>query len=183
VFGTISLETERLILDPWQEDRREEFVSLASDPEVMRHIGAGSPWTRELAEDRFDWQLAHWRDHGFGWRSAVDRSSGDWLGFVGINHARPEAVELNPGDVEIGWWLAPSSWGRGLATEGAVALRDEGVGRVALPRLLARHSPANRASGRVMEKIGMTFEREATGRHGEAVHVWAMERARWEALR
>jgi RimJ/RimL family protein N-acetyltransferase len=160
----VNIETDRLLLEPWHERRLDEFVTLASDLQVMRHIGNGAPWTREQAEERFRWQLEHWRRHGFGWRSALDRASGKWLGFVGINHPRPEAIELRPDEVEIGWWFSPWVWGRGLATEGATALRDEAFGRLALDRLVSRCRPANVASLRIMERIGMRFDRDARGR-------------------
>ncbi len=91
----------------------------------------------------------------------------------------PEAIEVAQGEVEIGWWLVPPAWGRGLATEGARALRDEGFRRVGLERIVGRFQPANAASGRIMEKIGMRFERDAVGRHGEAVRIYSLERAEW----
>jgi RimJ/RimL family protein N-acetyltransferase len=158
-------------------------VLLAADEHVMRHIGSGGPWTRELAEARFRWQLEHWRRHGFGWRSALDGSSGEWLGFIGINHPRPEAIELASEDAEIGWWLTPPLWNRGLATEGAIALRDEAFGRLGLDRLVSRCQPANLASLRVMEKIGMRFERDAQGRHGERVRIYGIDRDQSSASR
>jgi RimJ/RimL family protein N-acetyltransferase len=99
-----------------------------------------------------------------------------------VNPVPREAVEVDPGEVEIGWWLRPEAWGRGLATEGALALRDEGFERVGLDRLIARFRPENRASGRIMEKIGMRFERDAVGRDGEDVRIYALERPEWKEL-
>jgi RimJ/RimL family protein N-acetyltransferase len=177
--GIDPIQTERLSLEPWDESRREDFAGLAADPRMMRGIGASQPWSREESDERFDWQLRHWREHGFGWRSAIERGTGEWLGFVGINLARPDAVELEPDDVEMGWWVVPSAWGRGIATEGAVALRDEAFGRVGLDRLVARCRADNVASARVMEKIGMRFEHERPGRHGDRALVWAIDRAGW----
>lgn len=137
------IATHRLLLEPWHERYREAFVELGSDERAMRYIGSGLPWTREQSEERFAWHLGHWRRHKFGWRSAIDKSSGALLGFVGINHVRPEAIEVEPGEVEIGWRFAAGATGRGLATEAAVALRDEGFGRVGLKRLIGRCQPAN----------------------------------------
>jgi RimJ/RimL family protein N-acetyltransferase len=95
----------------------------------------------------------------------------------------PEATEIeNKDEVEIGWWIKPSVWRRGYATEGALALRDEAFERVGLDRIIGRHRPANVASGRIMERLGMTFEREAVGRHREVVRICALDRARWLRL-
>jgi len=182
VAHAATIETARLRLEQWSEDRLEDFVRLAADPRVTGHFGQGSPWSRRRSEARFAEALGHWTRYGFGWRSAIDRSSGEWLGFVGLNFARPESIELAPRSVEIGWWLDPSAWGRGYATEGAIALRDEGFERVALDRLWARYQVANKASARVAEKIGMSPDRVTMGRHGEEMQLAGLSREQWERM-
>lgn len=174
--------TERLRLEPWDEMWLDQFAALAADPDVIRWIGAGQPWPREKSEEEFQWMLEHWRRYGFGWRSVIDKDSGAWLGFLGLNHVTPKAVELNPDDIEIGWWLQPEVWGRGFATEGAIAIRDEAFDGLGLNRIVSRHHAANPASGRVMEKIGMTFVRDATGRHQEPVRIYTLERDEWATV-
>ncbi len=74
----------------------------------------------------------------------------------------------------------PSSWNRGYASEGAAVARDEGFERVGLDQMIARLLPTNGASSRVAQKIGLTFEHEAIGRHGEPLHVFGLDRSRWE---
>jgi RimJ/RimL family protein N-acetyltransferase len=71
----------------------------------------------------------------------------------------------------------------GYASEGAAVTRDEGFERAGLDRMIARLLPANRASSRVAQKIGLTFDRQATGRHGEPLHVFLLDRDRWARLR
>lgn len=75
--------------------------------------------------------------------------------------------------------LTASVRGRGLATEGAIALCDDGLGRIGLDRLVSRCQPGNFASLRVMKRIGMRFERDGWGRHGEVVRIYALARAGW----
>ena len=58
------LTTERLVLEPWHDRWREEWVSLAADPRVTRWIGSGEPWDRNRSESEFDWMLDHWRHAG-----------------------------------------------------------------------------------------------------------------------
>jgi hypothetical protein len=62
-------------------------------------------------------------------------------------------------DVEIGWRLRPEYWGQGLATEAAKAVMEYGFRRWGFPRLISVAQPKNRASIRIMEKLGMEFER------------------------
>lgn len=177
-----ALETPRLILEPWSEEDREPFAALAADPKVMRYIADGSTWNKKRTDQVFDRQLRHWTEHGFGWRSAIQKTTSRRMGFVGINKVGPEATEITEDEVEIGWWLHPSVWRQGFAKEGAFALRDEGFAQVALERLIGRYQPPNVASGRIMKALGMTFERDAVGRHGDLVRICALHRDHWLKL-
>jgi RimJ/RimL family protein N-acetyltransferase len=112
----------------------------------------------------------------------IAKEAGDWLGFVELCHVGPGAIEV-VGEIEIGWWLVPAMWGRGVATEAAVPVRDEAFERLGLERIVGRYRPANVASGRIMEKLGMRFERSAVGRHGDAVNIYALDRGGWRAAR
>jgi RimJ/RimL family protein N-acetyltransferase len=168
--GEDTLRTERLLLEPWHERHRAALRAMSSDPRVMRFVSFGELWETEKADESFDRILAHWRDHGFGWRAVLERTSREWLGFVGLNYVRPDVQELAPGEVEIGWWIIPSAWGRGYATEGAAAARDEGFLRAGLDHFVARLLRENMASARVAQKIGMRFEDERDGRYGETVY-------------
>jgi RimJ/RimL family protein N-acetyltransferase len=174
------LETERLLLEQWDERHRAAWRLSCRDPEVMRFIGSGQVLDTEKADEGFDWMLLHWQEHDFGWRSVLDRATGQWLGFVGLNFVAPELDGFAPDQVEIGWSLVRSAWGHGYATEGARPALDEGFERVGLDRVVARLQPANLASIRVAEKIGMSFEREASGLQGEALHIYLLDRSSWE---
>jgi RimJ/RimL family protein N-acetyltransferase len=170
------METDRLRLEPWHERHRPPFRAMCADSEVMRYVGAGDTWDEQEADERFDAALKHWRDHGFGWRAALDSSSRAWLGLIALNYVAPGTSGLPAEAVEIGWWVVPPAWGRGYASEGAAAVRDEAFQRVGLQRIVARLHPANVASARVAEKIGMRFECEATGRFAERLHIYSLER-------
>ena len=171
-----ALETDRLVLEPWDEQHRKAWRLICRDSEVMRFIASGEIWETDKADDVFDRTLVHWREHCFGWRSALDKANGSWLGFVGLNYIGPGIEKVAPNDVEIGWWIIRAAWGRGYATEGAAAIRDEGFERVDLDRVIARLQPANMASARVAEKIGMRFEHRATGHSGEALSIYELRR-------
>jgi hypothetical protein len=63
-----------------------------------------------------------------------------------VEYTGPEATEIPVPEVEIGWWLDPALWGKGLALEGELALRDEAFRRVGLDRIIGRYQPDNLAS-------------------------------------
>jgi RimJ/RimL family protein N-acetyltransferase len=101
---------------------------------------------------------------------------------VALNRLGTSVPGLPPDDLEIGWWIAPDAWGRGIATEAALAARDEAFERVAADRIVARHQPENGASGQVMRKIGMRYHGEAGNQHGKTLKVYTLTRKDWRAL-
>jgi [ribosomal protein S5]-alanine N-acetyltransferase len=150
----VNLETERLILQPWDSTDWTTFRPIATDPEVMRYITGGVPWTDELIQSFVDRQVKLYRERGFCRWKLIERKTGDLIGFCGAG------IWRDAPDLEIGWWLARAYWGRGLATEAAtLALRDIFEG-VKLERVMSIARPANTASTRIMQKLGLQFERE-----------------------
>ncbi|HEX3975053.1 MAG TPA: GNAT family N-acetyltransferase [Solirubrobacteraceae bacterium] len=172
----VPLRTDRLTLDPWTEPDIKLLGDLARTPAVMRYIGDGTTWTDARIADVGAHISEHWRRHGFGWRVArLDRAP---VGFIALNFAG-EGGGVDADEYEIGWWLAPSAWGRGLAREGAAAVRDEGFARVGASSILARISPANAGSLAVASAIGLIHERESIGRGGEPIAVLRLGADRW----
>lgn len=163
-------------MDPWEERHTELLVRLSSDPDVTRHIGAGVVWPRSQAETVSAAQQEHWRAHGFGWRGAVEKASGLTVGFIALNLAGIGTAGLDPSELEIGWWLDPGVWGRGLAAEGAAAVVAEAFENLAAPSVVARIQPKNAASTRVARSLGLTLDFTSTGRHGEPVAIYRLDR-------
>jgi len=169
------LLTERLELRPWRDepDDLDAYAALCADPDVMRFIGDGNVLTRPQAAAQLTRFADHWRRHGFGLRAAVLRDGGEIAGFVGV--ARAGQPGVRPGDVEIGWRLARAHWGRGLATEGARAVRDHAFEQLRLARLVAFVRPANAGSIAVMRKLGMEPLKDATCSYGRPMRIFALD--------
>ncbi len=165
------LETERLRLEPWLPAHGAMLARLAAIPDVMRYVGTGARWSPAEAEEHSARALVHWRVHGFGWRAAYERGGSTPVGLIALNLAGPEVPELADDDYEIGWWIDPECWGRGYATEGGRAIRDEALERLGAPSVVARIHPDNAASAKVAAALGLTHERDATNRHGQPVRI------------
>jgi RimJ/RimL family protein N-acetyltransferase len=168
------LATDRLILEPWHPRHRAAWRQLCREPAVMRYVGSGETWETAKADEIFDAMVAHWQEHGFGWRSALHWATGTWLGCVGLNRVGHGLAGIDPDEVVIGWWLVRPAWGHGYASEGAAGVVEEAFGRLALDRLIAPVQPADRASARVARRIGMRPDGDTTGSHGEMVQVYAL---------
>ncbi|MGA3372031.1 MAG: GNAT family N-acetyltransferase [Terracidiphilus sp.] len=148
----LPLETDRLTLRRWLPADRGPFARLNRDAAVMEFMPALLS-TEE--SDRFADQIeAHFEAHGFGLWAAELRSTGEFIGYIGLAVPRFEAA-FTP-CVEIGWRLASSHWARGLATEGARAAVRFAFEELELRELVSFTVPANARSRRVMEKLGMS---------------------------
>ena len=144
----------------------------------MRFIGEGTPWPPERAAEVAAHAAGHWREHGFGWRVATLTETGTAVGLIALNFAGADSG-IGAGEYEIGWWLDPTAWGRGLAREGAAAVRDEAFTRLRAPGIAARVSPRNDASLAVAAAIRMARGDDSRGRFGEPIAVLRLSRDDW----
>lgn len=145
------LRTERLLLRAWREEDLEPFAALNADPEVMRHFPA--VLGRADSDAQAGRIRAHFAAHGFGLWAVEVPGQAAFVGFVGLAVPGFEA-HFTP-CVEIGWRLAREHQGRGYATEGGRAALGFGFTHLGLAEIVSFTVPANRASRRVMEKLGM----------------------------
>src|SRR6266849_3342817 len=148
------METERLKLSPWGEDDIPSLRALSTDPEVVRYISDGVPWPEERIREFFERQRRLYAERGYCmWR--LSAGGGELIGFCGIQPLG------DTGEIEIGWWLAKAYWGRGLATEAARCALSDAFERVGLRRVVAIAQEANRATTRIMEKLGMKHKKRS----------------------
>ena len=155
---TVILETPRLLLRTWTLDDAEAAFAFYGDPEVMRFLGGVTH--RDVAETRgvlAGRAMAHQALHGFSLWATVERATGRLVGACGLKF-------LEGGmNIEVGYHFARAVWGRGYATEAAAASVGYGFERLCLRRILGVVDPANHASQRVLEKVGLTYQ--GTGRY------------------
>lgn len=177
------IETERLLLEPLDVSRLEDFVALTADPHTMRYWTPGGPFRRDVAEQNFAASLARVRGHGFGRRWIVAKENGAGLGFADTKYFGQGCDDVSPDEVEIGWMLMPPEWGQGYATEAGSAVRDEAFDRLELESIVAVHHPANAASGRIMEKLGMAFERDVLAGSRWPLRLYRLTREQWASRR
>lgn len=150
------LSTERLFLRHFHILDAEPMLRVFSDAEVMR-FGDGIK-TKEWVQVWLHTCLEHYyQTWGFGPYAVLERQSREVLGYCGLFFF-PNVNGQS--EVEIGYRLARFAWGQGYATQTAQAVRDYAFNTLGLKRLIAMIDPANTASIRVAEKIGMYYEAE-----------------------
>jgi RimJ/RimL family protein N-acetyltransferase len=135
----------------------DNLVSLDADPDVMRFVTGGIPSSREEIQNEFlpAFLGYYQRYEGYGFWAAIEKVTGEFLGWF---HFRPRA-DAAPGEVELGYRLRKSAWGKGYATEGSRALIRKGFTEFGVQRVVAEAMAVNQASRRVMEKAGLKLVR------------------------
>ncbi len=147
------LETPRLRLRGLVEADREPFAEMNADAQVMRYFPA--PWDRALSDTWFNRIAEHWSERNIGaWAVEIDSR---FAGIVGLQYV-PPGYSFAPA-VEVLWRLRPEFWGQGYAPEAARRACGYGFREAGLTEIVAYTSVRNRPSLRVMEKLGMRFQR------------------------
>jgi len=164
-YHMIILETQRLILrHPTQQDM-DDWYAFYSAPEVTRFI-PDAPRTYEQAREELEWfQNGHPRQPELGLWATTLRQTGRFIGRCGL---LPWTID-GRNEVEVAYALSHPFWGQGLATEAAKAILTYGFHHLHLPRLISLIDPANFASQRVAEKIGMKLEKELPEIDGDGI--------------
>lgn len=148
------LETERLALR-WLSIEDAPFIlELVNEPSWLRFIGDRGVRTLDDAAAYIrNGPIAMYGEHGFGLYLVESKSDGTPLGICGL--IRREALE----DIDIGFAFLPRHWGKGYALEAAAAVISHGRVTLGLRRIVAITTPDNDSSIRLLEKLGMKFER------------------------
>ncbi|MBQ1074315.1 GNAT family N-acetyltransferase [Micromonospora sp. C31] len=180
----VFLSTLRLVLREFTSADADLLVELDGDPEVVRYLTGGRATPPEAVRERVLPRIlaGYRRPPGLGWWAALDRGSGDFLGWFEF---RP-THDGDAREVELGYRLRRAAWGAGLATEGCRALIGKGFAELGVERVTANTMTVNAASRRVLEKSGLRLVRTYVGdwpemidgaEHGEV--EYALTRERW----
>lgn len=179
------LQTDRLRLRRFREVDAPLLFELDRDPEVVRYTGPGHQTVEEYREKIVSQFLPAYAAHSCRGVFAVEeKDSGDFVGWFilrpSVTYRYAAAVGwFDASEIEIGYRFHKRFWGRGLATEGAIALRDLAFDDAETTAIVACALTANRASTRVMEKLGMTprYNCELPDGFGTAV-IYGMTRVK-----
>lgn len=152
----VVLESSRLALRELTADDLNFVAEMLAHPEVMRFWPR--PLTRAEAADWIRRQQERYTRDGFGYWLAHDKATGQPIGQAGLLRQDLDgAVETG-----IGYILHRPFWGNGYATEAAAECRDYAFKALGKVRVTATVRPENQPSRRVLERVGLRFERMTT---------------------
>ena len=168
-----SFKTSRLRLRSLRPSDAAVLLGLFTDPEVMRYIPPGPPFTFERVRRAMDRRIAMERETGLTLWAVERRDTQELIGQCGFS-----LVEGTGPEVEIAYHYARAAWGQGFGTEAAVAALARGFSQLGLERVIAICYPENTASWRVMEKAGMRSDGEGEY-YGIRMKRYVAEAASW----
>jgi [ribosomal protein S5]-alanine N-acetyltransferase len=161
VMETASLTGRQLV-----EDDLPFVMAVWNHERVAPAIGGAR--TEQQLRDRISRWTCHWNEHGFGAVLFEERATSLPVGWGGLQHSTIGIGEC----LTVGYVLAPDAWGRGLATEIAGASVAHAFGVLDADELYASVLATNKASRRVLEKVGLAVHREIDhGGHVEVVYA------------
>jgi RimJ/RimL family protein N-acetyltransferase len=162
------IETARLRLRQFTRADLADLARIVADPEVMKYLGrVPGPITTAEAAVFLDSMIAHWARHGFGRWAVAEKEGGRLVGCAGLR-AHEDAAELV-------YLLDKDFWGVGRATEIAEACLRYGFAAHGFDLIVGFARPANAASRRVMEKVGLRYPGE-TAAYGVRVARYEITR-------
>lgn len=148
------LETERLKLRPIFESDAEFILDLLNQPSFIKYIGDRKVRTlddaRQYISTRF---VAHYKRFGYGFYLVEVKENKAAAGICGL------IKRDDLPDADIGFAFLPAFWTQGYAFESAQAVMDFAANDLKLKRILAITTKDNESSGKLLNKIGLEFDR------------------------
>ena len=148
------LETERLLLRRITTDDSEFILELLNEPSFILNIGdKGVRTTADAARYIQNGPIQSYERFGFGLYLVELKDSGEPIGICGL--LKRDTLK----DVDVGFAFLPRFWSRGYAVESAAAVMAYGKNVLGIRRIAAITTPDNSKSIKVLERIGLRFER------------------------
>lgn len=163
------IETERLILRDMQMEDIEGMFEMDSNPEVQKYLGGVTIRTKEKEAEVIQYVIKQYEERGIGRWSMLLKSTGEFIGWTGLKLNNFE--EGNDFEYyDVGYRMIPRYWGKGYATESAIASLDYGFSTMNLALIYGIADTDNKASINVLKKSNLIFSHSAD--FGGKLHFW-----------
>lgn len=150
------IETDRIFLRPFCIGDIEPFAKICANPKVMRYIGDGKPISFDIVTEKILEWIELYEKQKYGLMVLIEKEANKLIGFCGLIHQTVEEVEY----IELGYRLDEAYWGKGIATEAAMAVRDYAFNVLYIPMLISIIHNQNHASKHVAKKVGMKLMKQ-----------------------
>lgn len=150
------IETPRLLIRELLPKDVDGMFDMDSDAEVHRYVGQTPLKTKEEVAAVIEYVRQQYADFGIGRWAVIDKEHGGFLGWTGFKMMKEE-TNGHIDFYDFGYRFARKAWGKGIGTEAASASLDYGINKLGLKPVCAMTDPDNKASRRILEKLGFRF--------------------------
>lgn len=160
------IETERLLLREITLDDKEALFKLHSNPAVQKFTGEPVVESIDDIKKAIEARIINYKKYGYGRWATFLKDDMQFVGWAGLAYL-PEFDET-----DLGYRFLPEYWGLGIATEASRAILNYGFDSLKLKKIIAIALKEHKASIRVMEKVGMEFDKFAPYEPGSENAIW-----------
>lgn len=172
----IHVETDRFFLRELEAYDDQGMFELDSDPDVHEFLGKRPIKTIEEAQKVIKTIRAQYIDNGIGRWAVIDKKTDDFIGWSGLKYEKELRKEFHYYD--IGYRLIKKYWGKGIATETAVASLKYGFEKLNLEEISAAAEIEHIASNTVLKKVGLQFV-ETFEYDNEILNFYTLKKSDW----
>lgn len=149
----MQLETNRLIMRPFEERDAEGLFLLDSNPDVMKYVGGVVSTKIEKSQQMIEFIQKQYKENGVGRLAVIEKSTNTLIGWSGLKYLTSEINGMK-NVYELGYRFLPEYWGKGYATETARAALNYAFNEIKTDVVYAMAVTENTGSNRVLQKLG-----------------------------
>ena len=165
----IRIETERLMMRPFQKDDVERLFLLDSNPEVMKYVGQKTLTKKEQSAEVIKMVQKQYTEKGIGRWAVIEKESNLLIGWSFLKYLTEEINGIK-NVYDLGYRFLPEFWGKGYATESAKASLEYGFKKMNLDKICAHAHSENVASNHTLKKLG--FVEKGTFEEQDGTCIW-----------
>jgi ribosomal-protein-alanine N-acetyltransferase len=151
----VYIETERFIIRNIETVDVKGMFALDSDPEVHEFLGKKPLINIEQSAEIIQVIRNQYKENGIGRLAIIDKETKDFVGWTGLKYEKEVREDFNYYD--LGYRLRKKYWGKGIATETAIASLKYGFETLALEKICAAAEINNIASNKILQKVGLRY--------------------------
>lgn len=155
----IHIETDRLLMRDFIDEDVQSMFEMDSDPEVHTFLGNKPITNLEEAKTTIDYIKSQYIENGIGRWAVVEKRSGEFIGWSGFKLIS-DIVNERTGYYDLGYRFLKKNWGKGYASETAMALLNHGFMELGFTEIVGIADIAHTASNVILKKVGLIKRNE-----------------------
>lgn len=150
------VETERLLLREILSTDIEGMFDLDANSEVHKYLGNKPVKSKEESAEVINFIRQQYIDNGIGRWAIIDKKTNDFIGWTGLKY-ETELTNNHQNYYDIGYRLRKKYWGKGIATESALAMLEYAFDQLQVNEVYAMADCENDGSNKILKKIGLNY--------------------------